>query len=652
MGKHKIIKKYYSKEDDLFHIIKEISYFSKPYDFTYNDFEKFYIATNKDLSNADLLYYDFEDYDPKNYNLSNAIISSKTMIKLGNYDNTLYNLHLKNFETIEENKTNKIVKIEDRDLITEQIKYENGNNVIICYASDLHINHKLMNKFSKSLNEEELTRYFENIINEFKNSIPSFTLNSRILLIGDLSFNFETFKLFFTIYRKQISNNTFFILGNHELWDKNLIKKNKNVEKIIDDYRQFLLKFENPILLLENQVFFPYSEKYLWDKNDILNSSKEEIRKEFLHNGFCIFGGIGYAGLNSNFNYNNGIYRNAPLDRKDEIYRSNIVDKIHKKLKECISDKKVIFATHMPKSDWSNDEYVSNWVYLNGHTHKNVYIEDNTKTVYADNQIGYNNKPFTFKYFAIENYYNPFEEYNNGIYEITRDDYKDFYYGLGKRIDFNRRYEKLYMIKRNNIYCFLIQIKKYGTLKLLNGGSIKNIGEYSLQYLYDNLHKYSIAVKNFLAEYNNIQQKVSNFIKSIGGSGRIHGCIVDIDFFNHIYINPIDGKMTPYFAYSIVEKYVYENLVSLLKYNLPDLYINFVNSNDKQLMQTLSTELTESKKSKLVYDTEIYKISRIVNGLQYTLKYNIVRLWNDKFLDESNSINLGKEIVTSIINDN
>ena len=44
---------------------------------------------------------------------------------------------------------------------------------------------------------------------------------------------------------------------------------------------------------------------------------------------------------------------------------------------------------------------------------------------------------------------------------------------------------------------------------------------------------------------------ISKVIKSIGGDGSIHGCIVDIDYYNHIYINPVDGKITPYFAYDM-----------------------------------------------------------------------------------------------------
>jgi len=37
----------------------------------------------------------------------------------------------------------------------------------------------------------------------------------------------------------------------------------------------------------------------------------------------------------------------------------------------------------------------------------------------------------------------------------------------------------------------------------------------------------------------------------------IHACIVDIDFYNYIYLDPVDGSINPYYATSIVNKYLY-----------------------------------------------------------------------------------------------
>ena len=84
-----IIKKYYSLADSLFHVVKAYP----PYNFgekdtTFNNFDKFYEAVNRDLTNADLLHYDFKKEDIQKYNFNGAKLSSETQIKLGVYCHT------------------------------------------------------------------------------------------------------------------------------------------------------------------------------------------------------------------------------------------------------------------------------------------------------------------------------------------------------------------------------------------------------------------------------------------------------------------------------------------------------------------------------------------------------------------------------------
>ena len=57
--------------------------------------------------------------------------------------------------------------------------------------------------------------------------------------------------------------------------------------------------------------------------------------------------------------------------------------------------------------------------------------------------------------------------------------------------------------------------------------------------------------------------------------GRVHGCIVDIDNFNHIYLNPYDGSVTPYWATSKYLKFAYSNVVSLIAAKRPEMLMAF-----------------------------------------------------------------------------
>jgi len=651
---YKIKHKYYSNKDKLFHIIKEDDRFllSKQ-DLTFETFDEFYKATKKNLTNANLVYYDFDnEKDIKKYDLSKAMISSKTMIKLGNYNDELY-------KSIKDSEHLNFTFSSSRDLVVKRnaIKeYDNpvNNDLIICYLSDLHINHKLNKKFKQYANKYEIAQYFKETIIDLLKSIPKFEYKRNILFIGDISYNFEMFRLFFKIYDNLTSKfsdyfKTFFIMGNHELWDSSLINECNSIEQIIEQYRNYLSSLDKPIILLENQIYFPNENKIL-NKEEILSISNEDFRKHFTKNGYAIFGSLGYAGLNNEFNYNNGIYRNAPITRKEEIERSQIVDNLHKRLTEIASDKNIFFITHMPYKDWSTGELNKNWTYLYGHNHKNFYSQDEYK-IYADNQIGYNKMSFGFKYITTTTTYDIFADYKDGIYNITKDQYIKFNRGINNYLDFNRKFKKLYMIKKDDLYLFLIQLEKNGKLYILNGGAIKSVGSHEPEYFYDNMTNYANSIKMYLNDYSKYQKNISNEIKKIGGTGTIHGCIIDIDFYNHIYVNPFDRKITPYFAYAIDNKYVYNNLRSLLKYNCKTLYNKYLSlsnkDNQKNAIILRNNNEIESDKKVFVEDTEIYRVSRIIKSFQYLTNKNVIRIWSDNLL-ESNIEN-GKMLVYNSI---
>ena len=233
---------------------------------------------------------------------------------------------------------------------------------------------------------------------------------------------------------------------------------------------------------------------------------------------------------------------------------------------------------------------------------------------------------------------NPLLKYRDGIHEITKKNYVAFYRSIEERITFNRSFEKLFMIKKEEIYMFLMSGKK-GKLLLLNGGSAKNVGNHPLEYFYQNLTKYAQTIKDVLARYESHQERIAKEVKILGGDGRIHGCIIDIDFYNHLYLNPLDYSITPYFAITMVDKYVYDNIPSLLKYECPRLYENY---ESKKHVRTKGEELSIygrdlpiSEARIPVASTEIYRISRLLKGLQFLTRHNIVRLWNDAVIGDA-----------------
>lgn len=215
----------------------------------------------------------------------------------------------------------------------------------------------------------------------------------------------------------------------------------------------------------------------------------------------------------------------------------------------------------------------------------------------------------------------------------------------------------IYMLKRDNMYLFLIycEYSKRSIVKslyLMNGGKLGRLRRNRLEdlsYYYANLEKYAENVNQLLYRYAGGQQKLSEFIKHLGGSGKIHGCIVDVERPNelegfsycHLFVNPLDGKVTPYFAYDVKSRIVYKDLKTLLQaHDSCKLMANNYLRIEKEAANNLpivqySGQMEEWENEDAMYDegSYLYKISRIIKSLQYCTEKNIVRLWNEELLN-------------------
>ena len=379
----------------------------------------------------------------------------------------------------------------------------------------------------------------------------------------------------------------------------------------------------------------------------------EEIKNKLNKSFIIIFGGIGFSGCNFNFNALNGVYRNV-ISRKKEIEESDKFLKLYDKVAEATKGKNLIVLTHMPLEDWGGKPY-ENVVYVNGHNHRNYFFDNGKIRIYADNQIGYKGKNISFKKIYTDYGYDVFKNYKDGIYKIDKEQYVGYYHGIDESVSINRDYDSLYLIKKTHTYMFIMKSLK-GTLCILNGGQIKKLPVQNLDFYLDKISLYNDLLKNHIDKYFNFQKIVSQKIKEIDGNGRIHGCIIDIDFLNHVFINPTDGKITAYYADSIVSKYVYDNLPSMLMDKCPKIYNNYLLAieNDKSTNNSIfslkTLDGTINQEATYVSDTEIYKISRIVKNLQFLYKNNVIRIWDDRVMDLINEKN-GRKLLEAIINE-
>ena len=178
------------------------------------------------------------------------------------------------------------------------------------------------------------------------------------------------------------------------------------------------------------------------------------------------------------------------------------------------------------------------------------------------------------------------------------------------------------------------------TFYLLNGGGFsRRLSNDNLQYYFDHMDEVISQIKDPLADYTNYQKQVSEAIKQIGGNGKIHGCIVDIDFYNHVFVNYVDRKLTGYWATDTVYKIVFPSIPQLLKQKQPALYKNYqrlVSEKTNNNLALFEEEHLAENTPTPYYDTDMYKMSRQICKLQ-RLHSSILTVW-PKESDERNSV--------------
>ncbi len=609
-----------SKGNSVYQNSREFDYF---FDFVH--------YLKNDLSNSDLLSCNGLININRNNDIdfNNAKITSAFLKKLGiDYEKTYESSDAVSFDdTIVNEKETQPILYERKEL-SYDTPDESKKYTRISYVSDIHLSHRL----KKCETENDVILVIRETINGILEEYPNY-----LLIGGDVSSDFRIYKLFVEELSRIINEDyrfvkVFFVLGNHELWDF----FDEDLNEIVNTYRELLLA--NKMYLIHNNMYVIENDRVSeLSFEKIENCTIDDLRNELRQANLILFGGIGFSGYNEKFNADCGIYR-FTINREREIIETKIFEDIYMRMCEYIRDKNVIVFTHMPKKDWSmNKDYVDNWVYVSGHTHRNYYYDDGVVRVYSDNQLGYKYKQAFSKSFYIEYDYDLFSDYKDGIYHITKEKYIAFYRGKNIMMDYTRD-GIIYMLKKNGYYCF-IKPSSEGRLSILNGGALKSLDRKDIEYYYDNMDYQISFYKEPLDKYSALQRKIANIVKQIGGDGSIHGSIVDIDFYNHIYVNPFDGTISGYYATDIINKFVYKNIPSLLEANLPNLFINYqklIAKNEKDF-SIINSGNKIDKKSMYYPNTDIYRASREIKKMQ-RLNHGILTLWYDS-IDEFKTMN-------------
>lgn len=604
-------------------------------EFSFEYFSDFCCFLKNDLSGADLLLCDGLEnlIDISNIDFAGAKISSSVCEKIG--------LPLSGRKCVFLADASDALKpAEEMALEPQKTPMLLTGEIPVFYISDLHLEHRLLNAECVSENDCELE--ILKIVDTFKKDLEFYEpltclvdLGSPWLLIGgDLASTPWLFRLFLKRLKEKVRAHIVVCLGNHELWGF----PGKTVDEIVFEYESICE--QEGVLLLHNELLVAKSDDNIFKipLRELLTLPSEQLKEKAENGRLFIYGGLGFAGENQVYNANSGLYRGV-VSREDEILQSNLIDAGYQKVIECFREDNLALFTHMPLRDWSSTpNHKEGIVYVSGHDHHNRFYDDGDIRMYADNQVGYKNLQPHLKCFCLNGERDCFRHYEDGIHLITADEYREFYNGKNQHIVFNRPINRLYMLKKKGYYCFIHENSK-GALTILNGGQSVFLRKRGIPYYYENMDRMIAFVEEPLSKYQTQQREIAEAVKAIGGSGHIHGAIIDIDYFNHIFLNPNDMKKTAYFAWDIIEKYVYSSVPALLEAQCPKLFANYSNllSEDKTQVQSIAPRGRKNLRKQPVgyYDTDIYKASRTLRKMQ-KLNLKVLTVWyNIDFTEEN-----------------
>lgn len=508
------------------------------------------------------------------------------------------------------------------------------------YVSDLHPEHQL---FCTGKSFAEQREIVDRKVAELISSAEDVTC--PLLVAGDTGDSFEMVSMLYESLLSCWQGDIYAVLGNHELWDMDS-DEDRSTDDVIARYKAFAAKHPR-LHILENELLIKKFDSgwLLFSEKQLLAMEQTAFWKLYGVSDYMILGGIGFSGMNMVFNAQTGAYRRK-LTAEEDFGRSARFSRIHERLRLCAGAFRAVVLTHTPPQDWCDGRLCPNWIYVCGHNHRNSFdCPQNGPVILNDNQMGFEPCKWELKAFTFDSYheYDPLEYLPDGINRISSDEYINYLRATGIGIQSFSRQGTIYAVKHNGANMFLLEGKK---LYILNGGSI-HVAEHPLSYYDERLTRYISQVRQAFIPYDSEKKRLGSEIRKLGGWGSDHGCIVDIDFRNHIYCDPRDGKMSFYYATDTVNKLFFRDFMQLVRESpmltCREMILQRLESGCDlpALLPAVHESALLSVAPEIVKDTDIYGPSRKMRSVQYVLEQKVIRFWQDEILNYDFSSDYG-----------
>ena len=465
-----------------------------------------------------------------------------------------------------------------------------------------------------------------------------------------------------------------------EVFDKTYESLSMDVQSFEESYKKAIEEInmtdyrEHTLLSEAKDVYVVLGNHEYIDFEDVASCAsyyQSELKKigikllnnnSYVYEKFLIYGGTGFAKYDEKWNADTVVCCRK-FSRGDERKETELFEKGYKKALSYAKENDLCFlcVSHYPISACLNGKYDKEAIYFTGHNHQNNYVRNTNIVLYADNQIGYKDNNIVFRIATTGFELNPYADMQDGLYVTTIKDYLQFYRYIGENVGngavlcqrCQNGKASLYVVKRKGYYGFFVLNPKGSAkgISIINGGVTKKLTtSTNMNWICENFDVVLSKYLRVLTPLRNAQEQLSRELKELGLSGTIHGCIVDIDFYHHIMLNPADGSITFYYssAFGLVRNLdSFDDVIESLNCHNSKIfpldyepvkrkYVERSKEKSYLLSATSNSYLLEPEKAELVNESEreeqivsrtdgMYGVSRKVCPLQRLFSGHVLR---------------------------
>lgn len=261
------------------------------------------------------------------------------------------------------------------------------------------------------------------------------------------------------------------------------------------------------------------------------------------------------------------------------------------------TDLPLLVCTHINIFEWWKKELPEKYLHFHGDDHRNRRTENGLTRIIADGYRDYRDPNAIMHVYEwrledtiqieLKQAKEDDRNHSNGVkYQlISLEDYSSKMSLLGLSLPgFSlqkalRTGAKLYLFEYGQYESYVLDFGN--VLALCGGAKYRTIQVYTLDGFKRLMPQVVERFSGPLKDFYHYMEQISSQIRLLGGSGRIHGCILDIDFYNHVAISPADGTMQWYHSSEYLSLEQHDNILSLASKRANWLLENIQNLSNK-----------------------------------------------------------------------